>query len=431
MDKRIKALKQRKAELLTEAEQLLSKASGESRALTDDEKRRDDEIHAELETVNDELSRYERAKAADRQALSATEQRVVEASAGDRRCGFGNLAEFALAVRQVCRPGGGVDPRLAAMRQVPGAAPTNYHETAGAAGEGYMVPPQYRSEIWDLVFDPGTYDLLDLVTFEPTTSNVVDMAADETTPWGAVGVQAYWRSEASQMSATKLDTDGRSTKLHELYAFVLASEELLADAPRLAARLTRKSAEAIRYKASAAVANGTGAGQPLGWNKAACLVTQTKESAQATATFKAENAAKMFSRQLAINQAAWLINQDVFPQLLTMTIGNQPIWTPPSAGFTQAPGGFLLGRPVRVSEHCETLGTKGDVQFVAPGPGYYGTVKQGGVQYAESMHLFFDYGIQAFRWMFRIGGQPYLSAAVSPAKGSTTRSHFVTLEARP
>ena len=112
-----------------------------------------------------------------------------------------------------------------------------------------------------------------------------------------------------------------------------------------------------------------------------------------------------------------------------MTIGDQPIWTPPVAGLQQAPGGFLLGLPIKWSEHAETLGTKGDLQLVAP-KGYYGISRAAGIQFASSIHLFFDYGMQAFRWTFRIGGQPYLSAPVAPAKGSNTKSHFVVLETR-
>ncbi|MCB0675015.1 MAG: hypothetical protein KDC59_23965, partial [Saprospiraceae bacterium] len=83
----------------------------------------------------------------------------------------------------------------------------------------------------------------------------------------------------------------------------------------------------------------------------------------------------------------------------------------------------------RFSEQCATLGDLGDVQLVNP-KGYYAATRQNAPAYAESIHLFFDYNIKAFRWIFRIGGQPHLSAPVTPNKGSSTRSHFVTLAAR-
>ena len=46
------------------------------------------------------------------------------------------------------------------------------------------------------------------------------------------------------------------------------------------------------------------------------------------------------------------------------------------------------------------------------------------------MHLYFDYGAQAFRWTFRLGGQPHMSAPVTPARSAATKSHFVALAAR-
>ena len=106
-----------------------------------------------------------------------------------------------------------------------------------------------------------------------------------------------------------------------------------------------------------------------------------------------------------------------------------PIARNRSAGCREAPGGRLLGRPILFTEHAKTVGDKGDLQLVNPN-GYEAFRKQSGVQFAESIHLYFDYNIRAFRWIFRIGGQPVLSAPVSPAKGSNTKSHFVALADR-
>jgi HK97 family phage major capsid protein len=350
----------------------------------------------------------------------------ADRAALDPTAGFRSFADFARAVRGACSPMGGRDERL--TRGIY-AAPTNYQSETGTAGEGYAVPAQYRDELFQLAF-PGD-DLVSALNPEPTDSNAVDFDADETTPWGATGVQAKWRSEATQMAASKGDTKLRTLRLQELYAFVTASEELLADAPRLQNRLLQKSADAIRYKASEALVNGTGAGQPLGWMKSAALVTISKESGQTAGTIVAANVLKMYSRLLADGGSPfWLVNRDALPQIALMTIGNQPIWTPPVSGMKEAPNGMLLGLPIRYSEHAETCGTKGDIQLINP-IGYYAAVKRGdGMQVASSIHLYFDYGLQAFRSMFRLGGQPFLSAAVSPAKGSSTKSHFVVIETR-
>ncbi|HEY7824690.1 MAG TPA: phage major capsid protein, partial [Acidimicrobiia bacterium] len=337
--------------------------------------------------------------------------------------GFRDAGDFAAAVREACMPSGDLDDRLRIL-----GAPSNFHRETGSS-DGYMVPPAVRDEVWRVAFaDEG---LLQQFAPEPTSGNQVQLFADESTPWGATGVQANWASEGNQFSPSRLANKGRTVQLHKLYAFVLATEELVADAARLASRLTLTAGQAINYKATDAIVNGDGVGKPLGYMDSGALVSVAKESGQAAATVVAANVAKMYSRLLMGQggDAFWLTNQDVLPQLMTMTLGDQPIWTPPSSGFANAPGGFLMGRPIRFSEHCETLGTVGDVQLVNP-RGYYAATKQGGVSFASSIHLYFDYDIEAFRWTFRLGGQPYLSAPVSPAKGSATKSHFVALANR-
>ena len=437
-DQQYKALQQERADLIKEAAAIAAKGASRTEAET----ARFEEIEARIGGdggIDEALADIDKVREWERTQAPASgasdDGRTIQI--GDRPLrtnepdprktnGFANLAEFARTVVAASRPGGQADARLFGP-PMPGAAPTNYHQESGTA-EGYMVPAQFREEIWSLVFNGQ--DVLNMVSPEPTESNAVELLADESTPWGSTGVQANWRSEAGQMTASKLTTERRLVRLHELYAFVLATDELLQDAPRLNARLTVKAADAIRWKASDAIVNGTGAGQPLGWFTSAAKVSVAKESGQAAATIVAANIAKMYSRLLPMNvgRAFWLANSDTIPQLMTMTIGDQPIWTPPN-NFVNAPGGILLGRPVMLSEHAQTLGTQGDIHLVDPG-GYYATNKGGGIDFASSIHLYFDYGVQAFRWTFRFGGQPFLEAAVSPANGSNTKSHFVVLATR-
>jgi HK97 family phage major capsid protein len=334
----------------------------------------------------------------------------------DPKRGFADLGDFALAVRSHYSPGGRSDERLRF-----GAAPSNYHQESGT-DEGRMVPPMFKEQIFEAVSQADN-SLLAAVDSEPTNSNVVEFMRDESTPWGSTGVLAAWRAEGTALSATKLVTGSEQLRLHELYAFVIATGELIQDAPRLADRLTRKSALAINYKINDAIVNGTGAGMPLGWLTSGAKVTVTRNTGS---TVKAEDVSSMIARVINPGQAVWYINQDVLPKLLQMTLGNNSVYVPPSVGYTAAPGGFLFGRPVVILENCQTLGTSGDIQLVNP-KGYYAAVKGQSPDYAESMHLYFDYNMTAYRWIFRMGGQPYLSAAISPAKGSSTRAYTVIL----
>ena len=386
------------------------------------------ELSALEAEVSDLDAKIAAKEAADRRAglftapAAGAGARTVSEPNPETTGGFRNLAEFSLAVRNASVDHV-VDQRLAAL-------PGNTHESSGTSGEGYLIPAEFRQSIMELVFDGA--DLLNMVTPEPTSSNVVRVLRDETTPWGSSGVQAAWRAEGSQMTPSKLDTKGSDVRLHELYAFVVATDELISDAPRLNDRLTRQAARAIRWKASDAIMWGDGVGKPLGFMNSAALVTVAKESGQAADTLVADNVAKMFARILPGNiaNAAWLANPDVIPQLVTMTLGDQPIWTPPATGFANAPGGFLFGRPVMLTEHADTLGDLGDITLIDP-DGYYAITKQGGgIDFASSIHLYFDYGAQAFRWTFRLGGQPHLSQPVTPARSAATKSHFVALAER-
>ncbi|MDD5367466.1 MAG: phage major capsid protein [Anaerolineaceae bacterium] len=417
-----KSLLQERTDLIAEGKRIFDQAEKESRELTAEEKARDDAINTRLDKLGADLARHEARRERERTATALPRIEMHDRGEDDPKRGFADVADFALAVKGLYTPGGRTDERLQM-----GAAPTDFHQETGSS-EGRMVPPAFRQEIWEVAMEQDA--LIAETDNEPTGSNAVEFLRDESTPWGATGVQAKWRSEASQMTPSKLVTEAEQMRLHDLYAFVTATDQLLADAPRLAARLTNKAGQAIRWKINTAIVGGTGAGQPLGYMKSGALVSVAKKLNQTADTLVAENIAGMYARILGASGAAWYINQDALPQLMTMTLGNQLVWTPPSTGLQNAPGGLLLGRPVRFSEQCETLGDKGDIHLVNLKAGYYAITSEGGVQFASSMHLYFDYGLQAFRWTFRMNGQPFLSAPVSPAKGSSTRSHFVTLDAR-
>lgn len=334
--------------------------------------------------------------------------------------GFRNLAEFALAVRQA-NPNAGshqfLDPRL--------AAPTNVIMEGGDAAGSYLVPAEFRDEIISLVYETDD-PILNLFAPKPTGKNRVQLIGSEVTPWGTSGVQAKWRSEGEQMSPSRTALTPREVVLNELYAFVLATEELLEDAPRVNDLLTREAAAAIRWKAGDAFVYGDGVGKPLGYINSPALVTVSKEASQTADTINAANIGKVYSRMINPQQAVWFANSDIMPQFMGLQSANgQLIW---QSNYQDAPGGMLLGRPVYFTEHAKTVGDKGDLQFVNPN-GYLAFKRQNGATFADSIHLYFDYNIRAFRWIFRVGGQPLLSAAVAPANG-VTKSHFVVLEDR-
>lgn len=342
--------------------------------------------------------------------------------------GFKSISQFGLAVVMASTGQSLTDGRLSLD-----ATASGYMQNQGGAGEGYLAPPAFSQTVWDLALDAT--DLLSMTNPEPTQANALFKPKDETTPWGAAGIQALWRSEASQMTPSSLSLTGEMMILHELYAFCSASSEVLADAPLLQSRLTTQSGRAIGWKASDVVVWGSGSGQPTGIMNSPALITTAADAAQATATISVSNLANMLKSVLRMGgKPIWIANPDIIPQLIQLTIGNMPAYLPSNQPLAGDPfDGALLGYPIKFTEHAQTLGTKGDL-ICANMNGYYAATKSGpdgGVQFASSMHLYFDQNLTAFRWTFRMAGQPILSKPVAAARSATSKSHFVTLAARP
>ena len=158
-----------------------------------------------------------------------------------------------------------------------------------------------------------------------------------------------------------------------------------------------------------------------------------KETGQKAKTILYENIVKMWARLHANMRAGavWHVNQDVEPQLSTMSLvigtGGVPVYLP-AGGLSSSPFATLFGRPIVPIEYCKTLGTVGDI-ILDNLKGYLAGV-QGGIDAAMSMHLRFDYAETTFRFMFAVDGQPWLASALTPANGTNTLSAFVTLDTR-
>lgn len=414
-------LKKKQAALLAASLELQGKLDTETTFSAEDQADVD-KIVADLATLDAQIKTVESLAAATSSLTASMEVEKVPATVRnaeqEERGGFADIGEFAVAVKN-SYIGNVTDGRLLAQN------PTNSHQENGSS-DGFMVPAQMRTDIWRLVLNEQS--LFNMVTAEDTNSNQVDMLRDETTPWGGLGLKAYWGPELGELKASRLETSKDSLKLQKLHVLAEASDELLEDAPRLTSRLTNDAARAITWKLDEGIFDGNGTGMPEGLLQSGALVSQAKEAGQAADTITAANVLKMYSRQMDILNSVWIANSNTFPQLATMTIGDQPMYTPP-LGLEGAPFGRLMGRPIIYSEHSKTIGDQGDLVFASM-RNYYMIKKASGVKFAESMHLFFDRAAMAFRWTVRVNGQTFMSKPVTPNNGVDTKSHFVTLAER-
>jgi HK97 family phage major capsid protein len=458
----IEGLKSRLGELSETSKAIQAKADAEKRDLNADEQKELDACLAEFDEVEASIKRRERivaqsarlstpgqrlttpepvaaaeptrataaAPAGPRDGLQNTRLRTLEER---QRWGFQNLGEFALAVR-----GAVVNPSNIDARLTNAAASTYGSEGVGADG-GFAVPPEWRTEIMKNVdAEDGMLGMTDVQTI---SSNSITYPVDESPAWASSGgIRAYWDGEGATLTQSKPVLKDLTVKTHRLTALVPVTEELQQDAQAMSGYVTGKAGEVLAFKLNDAIINGTGAGQPLGIMNAPCKVTVAKETSQVAATLHGRNVLKMMARMPAqsFKRSCWVVNQDVLPQLggLAMDVtkadgtaaGAGILYMQPQGLANQSAFGSILGRPVMVSEACQTVGTEGDI-ILCDMTKYLSVVK-GGLKTDYSIHLWFDQAINAFRFILRMNGQPWLSAAIARKNGSNTLSHFVTLQTR-
>lgn len=249
--------------------------------------------------------------------------------------------------------------------------------------------------------------------------------------WG--GLQTYWIGEGDSLTPSRPKFRQMDLQLKKLAGMLYATSEALGDATALAAIISEAFPAEFSFMVDQSIFEGAGASTPLGFMNAGCKVTVAKESGQTAKTIEFENVTKMWARLPArsMARAEWWINQDVLPQLLGLNMvigtGGIPVYLPPG-GLSQLPYGQLFGRPVIPIEFCSTLGTEGDI--VLCDPSNYVMIDKGDIQYATSIHVAFVTDEQAFRFIYRVDGQPVDDKPITPFKGTDKQSTFITLATR-
>ena len=443
---RIKVLRQRKADLLTEATALTAKA--DAGTITEEEAKRLDALLAEggdIDKANASIKVEERLMderrtmaAASNVSADTTDEAAARVPAVARTDeekfpSFGDqLASVARAAMNAGVPYKSIDPRLVYQ-----AAPAGANEKFPSEG-GFLVQQDFSLSLLEAMHEMG--EILNRVRRIPisaTSNGIILPAIDETSRVNGSrfgGVRAYWADEGAAVTATQPKFRNIDMRLNKLMAVGYATDELLADAPALEAVLSMAFTEELTFKTEDAIINGTGSGQPLGIINSGAVVTVTPASGQAASSLTTQNILDMWSR-LPIRSrrnAVWVINQDVEQQLYQLVLGSGTavllLYTPPGMNGNNTQYGMLLGRPVIPIEYAATLGTAGDI--ILMDPKQYVMIDKNGLQQASSMHVRFLTDEMTFRFTFRVDGQPIPRTPITPFKGTNTYSPFVILGLR-
>jgi HK97 family phage major capsid protein len=352
MNKNLRELLARKAKHVAAMRSITDKANTEARDLTDDEVASFDAEKAGATTVAAAIEREQELIEQERSAgivihEGAAIGGLTNRAEADPKRGFASFGDFAAAVRTGGQRNGVVDQRLT----IGAAAPGTYGNEASGADGGYLIPPEFSTDIFSLSLAEDA--LLPMTDNVNVNGNGMTFPKDETTPWGTDGVRAYWQAEATAATATKPKFGVSALRLHKLMALVPVTDELLEDSGAINSYLPNLLARSIRWKTNEAILTGDGAGMPLGAFNGSAAVVVAKESGQATLTIAVANILKMIARLPpgSFPKAQWLVTPDALPALFGLTLGNYPIYLPISAGIQGSPYGTLMGRPIMVRRH--------------------------------------------------------------------------------
>ena len=409
---------------------ILTKADNESRMMSEEEQREVDTITENILAMDENIKRVEQVLSIEPQEdrnnqSDGSNNDDFRSNPNNETRNFASLGEQMMAVYRASNPGGRIDSRLTTR------AASGMNESNPSDG-GFLVQQDFVKTLLKRTYETGI--LASKVRKIPISSNSNGLkinSIDEDSRangsrWG--GVQTFWQSEADEMSASKPKFKQMELSLKKLTGLCYATDELLQDTSALESVINEAFAEEFGFKIDDAILNGTGSGQPLGLLNSPALVTVVKEKDQ-TAKITTENLIKMWNRMWSRSRAnsVWYINQELEPFLYTLMIGDKPVYIP-AGGLSEKPYGTLFGRPVVPLEQCNGAGDVGDI--ILADVSQYLLIDKGGVSQASSVHVRFLYDEQIFRFIYRVDGQPIWSKPLTPYKGSSSVSPYVTLAKR-
>jgi len=434
----IAALNAEETKLRKESSALYATATAESnRALTAEEKAKDDARFTRIEAIQAERTEAQR-RLSNEEALAEAERRapalgravtdVREGWQDDPKRGFASPKALLLEVMSAGRSGR-VDPRLASLRSgAPmAAAGADEHSTQNDPYGGYLIPTALMPGLKTMPVEVDPFSSR-TTKVDMTGARVLKINArvdkDHASSVSG-GLSVYRRVETQTVTASRTKFEQVTLEKNELMGVTYASEELLAASPlAFASLLSAFFSDEFAAKVLEERLNGDGVGRYHGFANSPALVTVSKETAQAADTIVFANIVKMIARCWGYGNAIWFANQTCYPQLRQMT---QPGSTIPIFATGQPGIASLEGRPIFFSERAAALGDLGDLILINPSE--YLESDSEAIQGVSSIHVRFLEHEQTFKFFTANAGAGWWRTQLTPKRGSSL-SPFVYLEAR-
>jgi HK97 family phage major capsid protein len=423
----LEELRKRRGEIASRMKELVREG------ISDETREEFDKLEAESKTVVGDIHRLEGLDAEERELAKPAPTNdappVIEVGDAPEDRKFENFGDQLSAIHRA-EVSGYRDPRLGDEER----AVSGHSEGVPAAG-GFLVQSDFAGEIFKHAHDIGVLAprcKSTSVSGNGLTMNVVDETSRAAgSRWG--GVLAYWKPEAGTATAQEVKLAQIELKLRKLIAIGYATDELLEDTNALGPMISEAFSEEIAFMVDDSIFRGDGAAMPLGITAAACFESKAIESGQVADTIVFENLVGMWALLPPRSQsnAVWLMPQNALPQLMVMTLeactAGYPVYLPPG-GASAAPYGTIFGRPVLINEFSPALGDANDV--VLADFSQYQLINKGGLKAAQSAHIKFAEDEMAFRFTYRVDGQPLWKSAVTPFNAADDISPFIGLAER-
>lgn len=418
-------------------------ADGEGRDLTAEEQASYDELKAEVDGLDGQISRLsslDELEASDREPVPAAARgqsggaatgataggqgRNVRAGGPEASREFESLGEFLSAVR--FNPN---DQRLSALYDENAGAnavdmSAEQRMDTGSAG-GFMVPTQFRSEI--LRVEPGQSIVRPRARVIPAGSppdaaiSIPALDQDGAAPSNIFGgVTVDWIAEGQEKPETEAKLREIKLEPHEVAGHVVITDKLLRNWQAAGSFVGDLFQGAIRQAEDFAFIKGTGAGQPLGYMNSTALIRIPREGANAVSYVDLVN---MLSRLLMRGGSpVWIASQGVLPQILNMRDEEGRLIY--QTNIREGVGQTLLGYPLIWNNRAAGLGADGDISLVDFS--HY-LIKDGsGPFVAASEHVLFTQNKTVIKVFWNVDGQPWMRQPFTEENGYTV-SPFVTL----
>jgi HK97 family phage major capsid protein len=359
--------------------------------------------------------------------LSGQEQRTKNKS------GFDNINDF---FRKIVIAGKDITREDSRLKDIKAAG-----ESIGGDSEdgAYLIPEEFRLNTIQPALEQSNF--ITRTTSIPMATNAMTMPSldgyDKSSGTLFGGIRFYWLDSEDEIPSSRPKFDKINLKLNACAGMAYLNGDMIADSPiSIGPYVTTLFKQSYSYTIDGMLMAGGGLGKPLGILNSSCKISIPAEAGQKSTELDFQNIVKMYSRFSNMSGGKgtmFIANRTTLPALVKMntTVGTAgaPVWIP-SGGISGKPYNTLLGLPLFFSEHCNVLGTEGDIILVDWSQIFRGEKVGSRMDVQTSIHIKFDYNQTAIRFYFRMDAQPGWLKPATPKNGETI-SPVVTLATRP